>query len=352
MDWNDYTTWVTSPLIQSLIIATVGSLLGILFDFVFGGIASRLARNSSTSLDDELIDAGRPPAKFTIIIVSLWMGAQHAHPPELALVAVRGILGLWAIGVWGAALFQGIKVLLGWLSRHQDRFHSINNRTVPILELTAKSFIIAIGLYFACLAWGLDVTGWLASAGVLGVVLGFGARDTVADLFAGLFILAEAPFRQGDYLLLPSGKRGRVTRIGMRTTRMLTADEVEIIIPNSHMATSQICNESGGPREMERVCIPISVAYGTDIDEARRILVEVAAEVPGVVQDDTLHRSTVHFEAMADSGLALLLKVWILRPELQLSVIDQLNTRVYKRLNQEGIEIPYPKQDVFLYKKS
>ena len=350
MDFNDSSDWVTHPAIQALIIAGIGLVLAVTFDQTVGRFAASMAQKSKTRVDDEVTQALRPVLKHAIIILGLWVGAKHAGPPGLVLYVIKGLLGTWAIGITVMGCFEIAQSIIRWFSRPQEAFHAVNSRTVPIFDMCAKGIIIGVGLYFTFLAWDIDVTGWLASAGVLGVILGFGAKDTTADLFAGVFILAEAPYKRGDYLLLETGARGRVTRIGMRTTRILTPDEVEIIVPNSRMATAQITNESGGPQEIERVNVPVSVAYGSDMDQVREILLRVASEVPGVLQDDPLHTSSVHFESMGDSGLALLVRVWIVRPELQLSVIDQLNDRIYKALNEAGIEIPYPKRDVYIHK--
>jgi MscS family membrane protein len=326
MDFNDYSDWVTHPAIQALIIAGIGLVLAVTFDQTVGRFAASMAQKSKTRVDDEVTQALRPVLKHAIIILGLWVGAKHAGPPDLVLYVIKGLLGTWAIGITVMGCFEIAQSIIRWFSRHQEAFHAVNARTVPIFDMCAKGIIIGVGLYFTFLAWDIDVTGWLASAGVLGVILGFGAKDTTADLFAGVFILAEAPYKRGDYLLLETGARGRV------------------------MATAQITNESGGPQEIERVNVPVSVAYGSDMDQVREILLRVASEIPGVLQDDPLHTSSVHFESMGDSGLALLVRVWIVRPELQLSVIDQLNDRIYKALNEAGIEIPYPKRDVYIHK--
>ncbi len=350
MNWTDYASWVTHPGIQALIIGSVGILFAIGFDQTFGRLVARLARHTTTEMDDAIVAACRPAVKHTIMLAGLWAAVKHPGPPELALYAAKGLFGTWAIGVWVFCSFRLAETVLGWFSQHRDRFHAVNTRTLPIFDMAAKGVLIGGGLYFVFLTWEVDVTGWLASAGILGVVLGFGAKDTVADLFAGVFILADAPYKRGDYLLLSTGERGRVTKIGVRTTRMLTPDEVEIIIPNSVMATAQLSNESGGPREIERVSVSLSVAYGSDMDQVRAVLLEEAGDIPGVLQDDPLHRSSVHFAAMGESGLALKLRVWIARPELRLAVIDSINDRVYKRLLSEGIEIPFPKRDVYLHR--
>jgi len=349
MNWNDYSIWVTHPAIQALIISAAGILLAYAFDLIVGRLVSRLVKRTATEVDDAVVHAVRPAVKQSIMIIALWSAIRHLEPGDVVMYVATGILSSWGILVWVLCSFRVAETVLGWLSRHRDRFHAVNARTLPIFEMLAKGALIGAGFYFLFLAWQVDITGWLASAGILGVVLGFGAKDTVADLFAGVFILAEAPYKRGDYLLLASGERGRVTRIGVRTTRILTPDEVEIIIPNSRMATTQICNESGGPHEIERVNVNVNVAYGTDMDAVRSTLLEVAATVPGVIQDDHLHTSSVQFCAMGDSGLELQLRVWIARPDLRLSVIDAMNDKIYKRLQADGFEIPYPKRDVYLH---
>ena len=349
MNWNEYAKWVTHPAVQALFLAGGGYVLAFALDLTVGRLVVRLAHKTETDIDNATVEACRPAIKQSIILVGFWVATQHLSPPDIAQYAIRGVLGTWAIGVWVLCAFRITEVFLQWFSLHRDRFHTVNVRTLPIFDIAVKAGLIGTGFYFVFLAWSIDVTGWLASAGILGVVLGFGAKDTVADLFAGVFILADAPYKRGDYLLLNTGDRGRVTRIGVRTTRILTPDEVEIIVPNSMMASGMLSNESGGPQEIERVNVAMSVAYGSDIDRVRAVLLEEAAQISGVLQDDPLHRSSVHFGAMADSGLALQLRVWIVRPEHRLAVIDAINDRVYKRLQAEGIEIPYPKRDVYLH---
>ena len=129
----------------------------------------------------------------------------------------------------------------------------VRPRTLPIFDIAARSVILCAAAYFVMLAWHIDVTAWLASAGIIGIAVGFAAQDTLANLFAGVFILADAPYKLGDYLVLENGDRGAVVEIGIRTTRLRTRDDVEIIVPNAVMANSRIVNQSGGPSSGFRV---------------------------------------------------------------------------------------------------
>ena len=204
---------------------------------------------------------------------------------------------------------------------------------------------LIIAVYAVFRSWNIDMTAWLASAGVVGVAVGFAAKDTLANLFSGVFILADAPYKINDYVVLGSGERGKVTHIGIRSTRLLTREDVEITIPNAIMGNTRIINESGGPYEKYRIGINIGVAYGSDIDKVKEILFQIAKEEPAVCEEPG---PRVRFKAFGASSLDLELQTWVETPELRSGVTDILNTSIYKRFNAEGIEIPYSKHDVYI----
>ena len=197
------------------------------------------------------------------------------------------------------------------------------------------------------LIWDIDVTAWVASAGILSVVIGFAAKDTLGNLFAGIFIMADSPYKEGDYINLDTGERGFVRHIGIRSTRILTRDAVEITIPNSVIATSKIINESGGYSEQERIRITLSVAYGTKIEKAKEIMYNIAIESDSLSKDPL---PKVRFRTFGESGLNLQLLAWIDKPELRGRVIDELSTSIYNAFNEEKIEIPFPQRTVHIKK--
>jgi small-conductance mechanosensitive channel len=124
-----------------------------------------------------------------------------------------------------------------------------------LFDLVMTVLILAIGAYALLQVWNIDPTSWLASAGIIGIAFGFAARDTRANLFAGFFIIADAPYSLGEYIVLAIGERGFVVNVGIRSTRLRTRDDVAIIIPNSEMANAKIINESAGIRNRYRLRI-------------------------------------------------------------------------------------------------
>ena len=141
--------------------------------------------------------------------------------------------------------------------------------SLPVFDMVFKIVIVGAAVYFIFLAWKIDLTAWLASAGVVGIAVGFAAKDTLANLFSGIFIVADAPYKVGDYIVLDGGLRGRVTSIGIRSTRILTLDDIEITIPNAVIGSSKIINEAGGPQVHQRLGVTVDEFMGMHEFEGR-----------------------------------------------------------------------------------
>ncbi|MFN2369850.1 MAG: mechanosensitive ion channel family protein, partial [Candidatus Krumholzibacteriia bacterium] len=188
-------------------------------------------------------------------------------------------------------------------------------------------------------------TGWLASAGVAGLAIGFAAKDTLANFIAGVVILMDAPYKVGDVIIIDDVTRGEVSDIGMRSTRLLTVDNVEVTVPNAVIGNAKIVNESSGPTLQMRVRANVGVAYGSDIDQVRAVLAEAARGLPHVGPDE---EPVVRFTGFGDSSLDFLVLVLADHPRWRPAVSDELNTRIYKALAAAGIVIPFPQRDLWV----
>ena len=247
--------------------------------------------------------------------------------------------------VWTSFAIKFAKFLLGQISASKRETKLIQKSTLPLFNNLAVIIIIATVIYFLFLAWGIDVSAWLASAGIIGLVLSFAAKDTLANLFAGVFILVDTPYKLGDYIVLDSGERGQVTHIGIRRTRLLTRDDVEITVPNSVMGNAKITNEAGEPSAKHRVRVKVGVAYSSDIDNVREVLEQIAINNHQVCKTP---EPRVRFRNFGNSSLDFELLCWVDMPVLRGQVLDKLYTEVYKKFMELGIEIPYTKQDVYI----
>lgn len=333
------------PQLHAVAILLGAVLAGFIADLVVRRVLRRLTRRTQTTLDDVIIDALRRPLFVSVLFAGIGVALPKLEPTETTQYVVQGLLITIAVLMWSGALFRSGKAVLGVLAARQDEFAVVNTRTIPLFDIVVKIVVVAAASYGVLLAWDVDVTAWLASAGVMGIAIGFAAKDTLSNFFAGIFILADAPYKLGDFVVLASGERGMVTDIGIRSTRLLTRDDIQIIVPNASIGNAKIMNESGGPHEKERIRVTIGVAYGSDVEHVREVLMQAAADAKYLAKDPA---PRVRFRTFDESALNFQLMGWIDEPVLRGRALDDLNAKVYNALNASDIEIPYPHRVVHL----
>ncbi len=330
------------------LIILVGSLVAaVIINFVTTRVLTYLTRKTKTLVDDQIVAAIQRPLFFSVVFIGTSLSLGSLHTSASVKNIVDTILVTLAIFIWARAGSRIGKTILDLASRQAGDHKFIHPRTIPLFDILIKTLLFGGAAYGILLAWNVDVTAWLASAGIIGIAIGFAAKDTLANLFSGIFILADAPYKIGDFILLDSGERGKVTDIGIRSTRLLTRDDIQIIVPNAAIGNSKIVNETGGPSQKERVRVKVGVAYGSDIDKVREVLLDVAAK-SAYLQKDPEPR--VRFRQFGESSLLFQLMGWIKEPLLRGRALDELNTQVYKRFTKEGITIPFPQRDVHMKK--
>lgn len=342
--WDRLLPYLQDRRIQALLALVFAFSLAKLIDLLVCGVLRRLAARTTTQVDDRAIAVLHRPIIWSVALIGI-------------TVAANTMFGIGGLPFWVAASLKTIGALI-WsvtLSRlivsflvfaGSDRAAGLlQPRTLPLFVNLTKLLAVGGATYLIFLAWKIDISAWLASAGIVGIALGFAAKDSLANVFSGIVIITDAPYRVGDFIHLDTGERGEVTKIGLRSTRILTRDDVELTIPNSIMGNTKITNESGGPYIHFRVAAQASAAYGSDVDQVRDVLMGVAKDCRWL-RDHPEPR--VRFRSLGDSGLHFELLGWIERPQDRGIALDELNEMVYKRFVEHGIEIPYPKRDVYV----
>lgn len=324
-----------------LVTFTVASLVTWLLFKVVRGVTGK----TKIEIDDQIAVLLRPPVYYTLLVSGFSYGISLMPFAEsMERLLTRGFQSV-GVMVWIYFFSRLATLLLARLARLTDKVRFVQYRTLTLFDNLAKVAIFGVGIYAIFVIWNIDMTAWLASAGIVGIAVGFAAKDTLSNLFSGVFIIADAPYKVGDYVVVDSGQRGKVTNIGLRSTRILTRDDVEITIPNSIIGNSTIINQSGGPSENLRIRVKVGVAYGSDIDEVRSILLDIATQDPLVSRSP---EPRVRFRTFGASSLDFELLCWIPKPELRGRVMDALNSKVYKEFKKHDIEIPYAKQDLYI----
>ena len=334
-----------NPWIQAGIVAFLSVIVGSLLAYLVFSFLRAATKRTGWVIDDHLVQILRFPVWYTVLLAGLLTAVFLMPLSQLTTTFWTNILWTINVLVWTLAAIKALRVILERLSDEDTSFTLIQPGTLPLFYNSAFVVVVITGIYCLSRIWAIDVTTWLASAGVIGIAVGFAAKDTLANLFAGIFILADAPYKIGDYIVLDNGDRGLVRHIGLRSTKLLTRDDVEITIPNSIISNSRIINQSGGPVKRFRLRIQFSVAYGTDIDEIRTLTIAIASAEKLILNKPSPRLRFRRFEA---SGIAFELLCWVKLPALRGRATDRLNEAVYNAFLKEGIEIPNSKQDLYV----
>ena len=331
--------------LQAFVVLTISYILAMLADWALTRILKRFVKSTKNELDDQFVALFHSPVIKTIVMLGIGRAIYIINVGEQFTWFTIATLWTIAIIYWMTFTLRFTRMSLTSMSRHKNQFSMVQLHTLPLFNNLAMMIIIGLATYFVFISWDINVSAWMASAGIIGLALSFAAKDTLANLFAGVFILADSPYRLGHFIILESGERGEVTHIGIRSTRILTRDDIEITIPNAIMGNSKIINETGGRNTKMRIRIQVSVAYGSDIDKVRNLLLTTAKEHEAIVK---FPEPKVRFRTFGDSGLAFELLVWITQPVLRGRTVDALNEAVYNAFIASNIEIPFPQQDLYI----
>ena len=268
-------------------------------------------------------------------IVKVW--TTELFGPDT--VTIGGILIL-------VFLFASVIIVERILQRLLIRRFLSKTRLQPSLQFGLSRIIgytlIAIGFYVAFQAVGLDLSSLAIVAASVGVGVGFGLQNIINNFVSGIIILAERPISIGDRIDV-AGVAGRVTKIQLRSTTVVTNDNITMIVPNADFISNTVTNWSHGDPKV-RIRVPIGVAYGSDLKLLQRLLLEAAEEHPKALRDPS---PVVLFMEFGDSSLNFELGVWT--QEMTATPIhftSQMNFIIEQKLRENAIEIPFPQRDL------
>ena len=335
---------INSPVIKAVITFGLYVLLAKIADIFTDKVVRRMAKISKSELDDSLIDLLHRPIFFTVIAIGAVHSIEILDVSEKFVFYSSGILFTILAVLWCVCIIKISGLVIERTIIKVRDITGLSKELTPLIENIWTVLIIISAVMFILSIWKVDITPLIASAGIVGVAVALAAKDTLANFFGGISIFVDKPYKIGDYIVLDGGERGEVVRIGIRSTRIKTRDDILISIPNSIIANTKIINESA-PVPNFRIRIPVSVAYGTNIDRVENLLLDVADKNENV-QDDPEPR--VRFRTFGDSGLNLELLCWAKEPAIRGKTIHEINKVIYNRFNDESITIPFPHRTVYM----
>jgi small-conductance mechanosensitive channel len=219
------------------------------------------------------------------------------------------------------------------------------------LLIRFSNFVIyTVAIVIALDLLGINVVPFVAGAGVAGIAIGFAAKDTLSNLIAGVLLIIDRPFEVGDRIEVwtaPAGSAtwGDVIDIGLRATKIKTTDNIVIIIPNNEIMLRDIINYTIISEDI-RLRINIGIAYDADLKKAKRAILRVAQATEGVAEDPP---PKVVVRNFGESSVDLQLRVWIHDARRRMDTISDITDKIKETFDAQGIEIPYPKRDIYVH---
>jgi small-conductance mechanosensitive channel len=337
-----------SKVIGGIIIVVAFAILAWIVNFIVDRVFTALVRKSKFNLDDTILKILDRPIWVSIVLVGAITAVQWISPHPPFPFILTAVLKSLLVLIW---VFAVNRVILRIMEDLISRWRQAGREGSEIIGLVGnitRIVVLAGGAFILLSVWEINITPLLASAGIAGVAVALAAKETLSNFFGGVTVLLDQPYKVGDYIILDSGERGEVAEIGLRSTRIVTRDDVQISIPNSVITNTKVINESA-PEPRFRVRIKVGVAYGTDVDQVEEVLLSVAGDNPLVV---TKPEPRVRFRAFGDSSLDFELLCWAHRPHDKGRITHQLNRATYKAFDQAGIVIPFPQRDVHVHSQS
>lgn len=314
-------------------------------------ILTKIARRTSSQVDDMLCTALGRPASSLVYCVGLFLSALPALlalPENIFILSERIFLAFGAASLTWAAyrLVDILDHLLVKVAARTD--NELDDLVVGIIRKVAKVCIVLLAtLFIGQNILGLNITTLLAGAGVVGLAIAFAAQDTIANFFGSMMIIIDQPFKVGDYVKM-DGSEGTVERVGLRSTSLRTPDGHLVTIPNKSTANLAIVNVSRRP--YIKSVINLGLVYDTSpemMERAIKTLHEIFDNHEGL---DPKLPPKIHFNDFKDSSLNIQVIAWY-HPGAFFEHLDWLhrtNMEILKRFSEEGLEMAYPTSTTYL----
>ena len=360
--WDAAVAYCVPLLLPSLGAVLLAALAYFVGGWILWRIQKRFAAKTETDLDDELVQTVRQAFRLTVVAWALWR-ILGMWVPDLGAVNEEGIRVAydtqprdWVWGVWIAVVFFPLSRFVGHLMRtFEARVISRTSETaldetaLPMINKFVRFTVVAVGILLAMTHLGIQIAPLLAGAGVVGLALSLAAKDTLSNLIAGVLLIMDRPFQVGDRIELWSAPRetgtwGDVIEIGLRATKIRNPDNLVIVVPNNEIMRRDIINYTMSGQDI-RLRIPFSCAYESDIERAKVLLKEAAHEVEGVKLEPA---PIVIVRGFGQSEVNLQLRVWILEARNRRRIADEITEKAVVKFHQAGVEIPYPKRELYI----
>ena len=335
---NSILNWVIAVGILILSFVVVKMLY-----WIFSNVIRRLTSKTKTNLDDVLIDKLEKPLTYLVLILGYWISIHYLmFKEEVELVLENVAYFLLVIDVT-AILSRIVDALITEIimpiSEKSDS--SFDNQLIPVIQKGVRSIIWILGIIIGLDNIGFDITAMIAGLGIGGLALALAAQDSVKNIFAGIMIFLDKPFRIKDRIQV-DGFDGIVEEVGLRSTRLRTLEGRIVTIPNSRFTDNSVTNVTSQPTL--KVKLNLGLIYDTDevqMQKAIDILEDIVKNQEAITDD-----YAAGFNGFGDFSLNILFIYYVKPDSHWLDTQTLVNKEILRRFNKEGLEFAFPTQTI------
>lgn len=317
--------------------------------FIVEKIVLKLTVKTKPNLDDLIIEKSSKPATFIALIIGFKIALDKLTLSD----NLSGILDnvffslIFLASIYVAYVIFNLSFERVWKKAAKKANVKPNEALIQLTRVTLQVVLIIFAIIYLLSHWGIEIAPLLAGIGIGGIAIAFAMQSSLANVFGGISVILDKTIRVGDWIKLEDGTVGIILNIGLRSTKMKTFDNEILFIPNSTISNTKVQNIAL-PDPKARVVIPFGVAYGSDIEKVKKVVLKEIEKVGHFINDP---EPSVKFLEMGDSSLNFKAYFYVDTFENRFGAIDEANTRIYNVLNKAKIEIPFPQMDVHLKKK-
>ncbi len=338
---------IENKLIYAIVVFSTFLFLRVIFRKVIVSFLGKITAKTKTDFDDKLLEAIKKPIEFIIVIVGLIVAKDILNLESNINEITTSILrSLFAFGVFWI-IYNALTPLSGVVSKFTSKFgEELSQDVANFIIKTLKFIVIAIGFTSILQEWGYNISGFLASLGLVGMAFALAAKDTAANLFGSLVIFTDRPFSIGDWIKTPAVE-GTIETIGIRSTKVRTFAQALVTVPNAVLANSAILNWSKMGKR--RIKMNLGLTYDTTGEQVEKIIKDIKEMLKN---HKDIHQETTHiyFTDFGESSLGIFCYFFTKTTAWGefMKVKEDVNLKIMKIVEQNGSSFAFPSRSIYI----
>lgn len=321
------------------------AVVGFILEVILIGRLKKLARKTAGKLDDILVHSLRGMVVLWVVLLGTREALSELNLSDAYRVRLADMISIVIIL---SVTIVAMRITSRALALYMERYVSSGTSLIRII---ANIVIFTIGVLIILQLMGLSITPILTTLGVGGLAVALALQDTLANLFAGVHILATRQIQPGDFIRLSGGEEGFVVDVGWRNSTVKTIQNNLVIIPNTQMA-STIVENYRLPESEFSVFIPVGVSYSSDLEYVERVTNEVALDVMKTVEGGVPeYEPIIRYREFGDSSINFNVILKTKDALAQYRLRHEFIKRLHRRYEVEKITIPFPQRTVHMPKE-